>query len=77
MFNFFKPFWIPIAKYAGIILGVIMVYIKGRQDNKVAQQRKEAVETLKGVIVRDKTENAVTAADIVERSRLRERWTKP
>lgn len=57
MLELLKLYWLPLVKYAGVFIGLLMVYFKGRVDNSTAQQRREGMENLAGVKMRDKIEN--------------------
>lgn len=60
--NLLKPFWLQIVKYGTILGGVLVVLFKARQSGKEVQQRKQAIETLRGIKVRDNIQNKVDSA---------------
>lgn len=71
-----KPFWDIIAKWGGIVAGIVLVLFKARQAGEQAMQRKQAMETLKSVQTRDKIENGVNTDNASKLARLHKKWTK-
>ena len=57
MLELLKPFFGVILQWAGIVGGVLLVLFKARQSGKEVIERKEAMETLKGVQTRNETQN--------------------
>ena len=49
-----------IYKYAALLGGLLFFVFQIRQSGKVAEQRKNAMEALKGVRTRDKIENDIS-----------------
>lgn len=62
MLELLKPFWLIICKWGAIFGGILLVILKARQSGKQVEQRKEAIETLRGVKVRDKIQDEVDSA---------------
>lgn len=73
MLELLKPFWIEIIKYGGMIMGIIIVLFKTRQSGKEFVERKEAMETLKGVQISDKIDNNIANVDNNHLERLRKK----
>ncbi len=71
-----KPFWLQIVKYGAIIGGVLLVLFKARQSGKEVQQRKQAIETLRGVKVRDKIQDKVNFASDADIDRMYQQQIK-
>ncbi len=60
MLEILQLYWLSIVKYCAIVFGLLLIYFKGRQDNNTAQERKQAMETLKAIQTRDKVENNIS-----------------
>ncbi len=76
MLEFLKPFWSIIVKWGAIISGVLFVLLKVRQSGTEAEQRKEAMETLAGVKIRDKIENDIANLSDAKLAKLHTLWTR-
>ncbi len=57
--EFLKPFWIEILKYSSMAFGLFVVLFKIRQSGTQAEQRKQAMETLKAIKAHDKIERNI------------------
>jgi hypothetical protein len=57
MLPLLKPYLLEIAKYGGILFGMVIFWFKARQSGKDIVERKKAMETLKAVQTRGKIEN--------------------
>lgn len=76
MIELFKPFWMQILKYGSIIFGIVFVLFRARQSGSHAEQRKQAMDTLAGVKIRDKIENDIFSANDDKYQRLYKKWSK-
>lgn len=70
MLQLLKPLWITIAKYGAIVGSILLILLKARQSGKQVEQRKQAIETLRGVKVRDKIQDEVNSANDADIERM-------
>ena len=71
-----KPLWLQILKYGGMAFAALFLLFKVRQSGKESEQRKQAMETLKGVKIRDKIENTILTTPDDKLDKLRKKWTR-
>ena len=76
MLEIFKPFWGIIVKWTGIAIGILLILFKVRQSGKEVEQRKQAMETLKGLQTRDEIENNVSNISDTRLAKLHKLWTR-
>lgn len=69
----FKPIYLIIGKWLGIIGAVLLVLFRVRQSGKDAERHKVMRDTLEGVRIRDKIENDVATSDTHS---LRKKWER-
>jgi hypothetical protein len=77
MLPLLKPYLLEIAKYGGILFGMVIFWFKAKQSGKDTLERKEAMETLKAVQTRDKINLTILNTNNDKLDKLRSKWTKP
>lgn len=68
--------WILLAKWGAVIGMALWVLFKARQSGEEKVERKQAMETLKNVQLRDKVEGDINARTPDELAELYKKWQR-
>lgn len=76
MLALLRPYYLAIAKWAGIAFAVLLVLLRVKSSGRQAEKNDNLRATVKGVKTRDKIESDVANTTDAEYERLRRKWTR-
>lgn len=76
MLAFLKPYWLTIAKWGGIVLGVLLVLVKVRQSGKDAVRVENLEKGLEDAKTSNEIEDAIAGTPIDKQRDELSKWNR-